>query len=57
MGLTLTAGRTAAEISPPEPDLTPDMDRYLAEQAKELVAGGQLRAVPDIPKEIGRAHV
>jgi len=33
-----------------EPELTPDMDRYLAEQAKELVAGGQLKSVPDIAK-------
>ena len=33
-----------------EPDLTPEMDRYLAEQAKELVAGGQLRTMPDIAK-------
>jgi NitT/TauT family transport system substrate-binding protein len=33
-----------------EPELTPEMDRYLAEQAKELVAGGQLKAVPDIAK-------
>ena len=33
-----------------EPELTPEMDRYLADQAKELVAQGQLRAVPDIAK-------
>ncbi len=31
-----------------EPELTPEIDRYLAEQARELVAGGQLKAVPDI---------
>ncbi len=33
-----------------EPDLTVEMDRYLAEQAKELVVSGQLKAVPDIAK-------
>jgi len=37
-----------------EPDLTPEMDRYLAEQARELVAGGQLRAVPDIAKGLNK---
>ena len=33
-----------------EPELTPEIDRYLAEQARDLVAGGQLKAVPDIAK-------
>lgn len=33
-----------------EPDLTADIDRYLADQARELHAAGQLRAVPDIAK-------
>jgi NitT/TauT family transport system substrate-binding protein len=33
-----------------EPELTPEMDRYLADQARELVAAGQLKAVPDIAK-------
>ena len=33
-----------------EPELTPEIDRYLTEQAKELVAGGQLKAVPDLAK-------
>ena len=33
-----------------EPELTAEMDRYLADQAKELVAGGQLKSVPDIAK-------
>jgi hypothetical protein len=40
-----------------EPDLTPEMDRYLAEQARELVAGGQLRAVPDIAKGLNKEFI
>jgi ABC-type nitrate/sulfonate/bicarbonate transport system substrate-binding protein len=37
-----------------EPELTPEIDRYLVDQAKELVAGGQLRAVPDVARGLSR---
>src|SRR5712692_9909400 len=40
-----------------EPELTPEMDRYLAEQARELVAGGQLRAMPDIAKGLNKEFI
>ena len=33
-----------------DPDLSAELDRYLVDQAKELVAGGQLRSVPDVAK-------
>lgn len=38
-----------------EPAITPDLQRYLADQAKDLVAGsaeGRIKAVPDIPKAL-----
>jgi NitT/TauT family transport system substrate-binding protein len=38
-----------------EPEITPELQRYLADQAKDLVAGageGRIRAVPDIPKAL-----
>ncbi len=40
-----------------EPEITPAMERYLADQAKDLVAGtgeGRLKAVPDIPKALNK---
>lgn len=40
-----------------EPDLTAEMDRYLADQAKDLVAGtieGRIKAVPDIAKAVNK---
>jgi len=40
-----------------EPEITPQMERYLADQAKDLVAGageGRLKAVPDIPKALNQ---
>ena len=42
--------RARVQISGVCGELTAEMDRYLLDQAKELVAGGQLRAVPDIAK-------
>jgi len=38
-----------------EPEITSEMQRYLADQAKDLVAGsveGRIKAVPDIPKAL-----
>ena len=38
-----------------EPEITPDLQRYLTDQAKDLVAGageGRIKAVPDIPKAL-----
>jgi NitT/TauT family transport system substrate-binding protein len=38
-----------------EPEITPELRRYLADQAKDLVAGageGRIKAVPDIPKAL-----
>ena len=38
-----------------EPEITPELQRYLTDQAKDLVAGageGRIRAVPDIPKAL-----
>ena len=38
-----------------EPEITPELQRYLADQAKDLVAGageGRIKAVPDIPKAL-----
>ncbi len=37
-----------------EPELTPELDRYLVEQARELVAGGQVKAVPDIARGVSK---
>jgi ABC-type nitrate/sulfonate/bicarbonate transport system substrate-binding protein len=40
-----------------EPEITAEMDRYLADQAKDLVAGtleGRIRAVPDIAKSVNK---
>lgn len=40
-----------------EPEITPQMERYLADQAKDLVTGtgeGRLKAVPDIPKALNK---
>jgi NitT/TauT family transport system substrate-binding protein len=33
-----------------EPELTAEIERYLADEAKDLVAAGQLKAVPDLVK-------
>jgi hypothetical protein len=38
-----------------EPEITPAMERYLSDQAKDLVAGtieGRIKAVPDIGKAL-----
>ena len=38
-----------------EPEITPEMQRYLTDQAKDLVSGtieGRIKAVPDIPKAL-----
>ena len=38
-----------------EPEITPVMERYLRDQAKDLVAGtieGRIKAVPDIGKAL-----
>ena len=40
-----------------EPEITPQMERYLTDQAKDLVAGtgeGRLKAVPDIAKALNK---
>ncbi len=40
-----------------EPEITREMERYLADQAKDLVAGtgeGRLKSVPDIPKALNK---
>jgi NitT/TauT family transport system substrate-binding protein len=40
-----------------EPEITAKMERYLVDQAKDLVAGsgeGRLKAVPDIPKALNK---
>jgi ABC-type nitrate/sulfonate/bicarbonate transport system substrate-binding protein len=40
-----------------EPDITPDMERYLLDQAKDLMSGageGRLKSMPDIPKALNR---
>lgn len=37
-----------------EPELNAEIDRYLADEAKELVAGGQLRSVPDLAKGMNK---
>jgi hypothetical protein len=40
-----------------EPEITPSMERYLTDQAKDLVAGtieGRIKAVPDIAKALDK---
>ncbi len=40
-----------------EPEITPEIERYLADQARDLVAGageGRLKAIPDIPKALNK---
>jgi len=40
-----------------EPEITPEIERYLADQAKDLVAGageGRLKSIPDIAKALNR---
>ena len=40
-----------------EPDLTPQLEKYLVDQAKDLVSGageGRINAMPDIPKALNR---
>jgi len=40
-----------------DPEITPKMEQYLADQAKDLVAGsgeGRLKAIPDIAKALNR---
>ncbi len=40
-----------------EPEITPQMEKYLADQAKDLVAGageGRLKAIPDLPKALNK---
>jgi ABC-type nitrate/sulfonate/bicarbonate transport system substrate-binding protein len=40
-----------------EPEITPEIDKYLAEQARDLVKGGgqgRLNSIPDIPKALNR---
>ena len=37
-----------------EPELNAEIERYLVDQAKELVAGGQLKSVPDVAKGLNR---
>ncbi len=40
-----------------EPEITPEIERYLADQAKDLTAGageGRLNSIPDIPKALNR---
>jgi len=41
-----------------EPDITPETEKYLADQAKDLMAGageGRLDSIPDIPKALNKA--
>jgi len=40
-----------------EPDLSPAIERYLSDQAKDLVAGtieGRIKAVPDLPRSLNK---
>jgi sulfonate transport system substrate-binding protein len=37
-----------------EPEITPAMERYLAEQAKDLLAGGQIKTAVDVSKGLNR---
>ena len=37
-----------------EPELTPEMDRYLAEEVKELLAAGTIKGTPDVTKGINK---
>jgi hypothetical protein len=40
-----------------EPDLTPQMEKYLVDQAKDLLSGageGRISAMPDIAKALNR---
>jgi hypothetical protein len=39
------------------PDLTPEIEKYLVDQAKDLVAGageGRISAMPDVAKALNR---
>jgi hypothetical protein len=40
-----------------EPEITPEIDKYLAEQARDLMKGageGRLNSIPDISKALNR---